>query len=114
MGQLPLLLRSVVGCCAFVAGIGAFSIWGPKFLVGQFPELGVATASSGFGGVLLVAGAIATFAGGWGTGRALRRLPAAAPGAPFDAIEHRVAINAMLRICALGMVLAAPAAAAAF
>lgn len=114
MAQLPLFRRSVIGYVAFVAAVGAFSFWGPKFLSDRFAGLGVARAGTGFGGVLIVAGAIATFVGGWWADRTLHRLPAAAPDAPFDAIEHRVAINAMLRICALGMALAAPAALVCF
>lgn len=111
---IPLFRRAVMGYTAFAAAIGAFSHWGPKFLKEYYPDLNDATAPGRFGAVLVVAGVISTFVGGhWGD-RAIRGLPVAPADAPYDAPEHRIAVNALLRICAIGMVIATPLAVACF
>ncbi|HEX7841727.1 MAG TPA: MFS transporter, partial [Kofleriaceae bacterium] len=114
LAAIPLFRRAVLGYAAYAAAVGAFSHWGPKVLLERYSDLDVATASGRFGGVLIVAGVISTLVGGWWADRAIRGQPAATPGAPYDAPAHRAAVNALLRICALGMVLAAPLAALCF
>jgi MFS family permease len=110
LAAIPLFRRAVAGYTAFAAAIGAFSHWGPKFLKEYYPNLTDATAPAVFGGVLAVAGVISTFLGGrWGD-RAIRGLPIAPVDAPYDAPENRAAVNALLRICSLGMVIATPLA----
>jgi MFS family permease len=115
MAKLPLFRRAVLGYCAYTAAVGAFSFWAPNFLLDRFPkELTDETANRWFGLTLVAAGAIGTFLGGRWADRALAKLPPVPEGAPHDAPANRVAINALLRVCALGMVVAAPLAALAF
>jgi MFS family permease len=115
MAKLPLFRRAVLGYCAYTAAVAAFSFWGPKFLLERFPaELTEKTAGTWFGGVLIVAGAVGTALGGRWADRALAKLPPVPDGAPHDAPENKLAINALLRICSLGMIVAAPMAALAF
>jgi MFS family permease len=109
LANLPLFRRAVLGYCAYTAATGAFSYWAPNFLLERFPhDLDEQTANTYFGLVLIVAGAIGTFIGGHWSDRALGKLAPATPDAPFDAPEHKAAINMLLRISALGMVVAAP------
>jgi MFS transporter, Spinster family, sphingosine-1-phosphate transporter len=115
IAQLPLFRRAVLGYCAYTAALGAFSYWAPNFLLERFaPALNDETANRWFGIVLLAAGAIGTFVGGQWTDRAQRALPPAAPDAPFDAPPHKAAVNAALRVCAIGMIIAAPLAVVCF
>jgi len=110
--EIPLFRRAVLGYCAYTGALGAFSVWAPKFLLDQFPaQLNLETANFWFGLVLLAGGAVGTFIGGRWADRSLRDLSPAAPGAPYDAPEHKTQVNALLRICALGMAIAAPVAA---
>jgi MFS family permease len=105
----------VLGYAAYAGSVGAFSFWAPSFLVNRFPDaLNLKTANFWFGLVLIAAGAIGTFAGGRWTDRKLMRLPQAAPDDPFDAPPHKAAVNVQLWVCAIGMVAAAPLAAACF
>jgi MFS transporter, Spinster family, sphingosine-1-phosphate transporter len=109
ISALPLFRRAVLGYCAYTAALGAFSYWAPNFLLERFPhDLDDEKANLWFGIVLLAAGAIGTFVGGQWTDRAQRALPQAAPDAPYDAPEHKAAVNVALRVCATGMVVAAP------
>ena len=115
MGKLPLFRRAVYGYIAYTAALGAFSYWAPKFLLKQFPtELNEATANIYFGAVVVVAGAIGTFVGGRWADRAVARYPTVGPDTPHDAVENKLGINAMLRVCAIGMIVAAPLAALCF
>jgi MFS family permease len=115
IAEIPLFRRAVLGYCAYTAAVGAFSYWAPNFLLERFPhELDEQSANTYFGLVLIVAGAIGTFVGGQWADRALGKLPLAAAGAPYDAPEHKACVNVLLRICALGMVVAAPLAALCF
>lgn len=115
IANVPLFRRATLGYCAYTAALGAFSYWAPNFLLERFPhELNDETANRWFGIVLLAAGAIGTFAGGYWTDRAQRALPPAAPDAPYDAPEHKAAVNAALRVCAIGMIIAAPLAVVCF
>jgi MFS family permease len=128
--RIPLYRRGVLGFCAHTAAIGAFSHWGPTFLVRHFPgafadpavdvdrKAALAGAGFWFGTVLVVAGAIGTLVGGRLADRALRRLPPVPAEVPVDAShEHpanRLATNAQLRVCSIGVAIAFPFAAAAF
>ena len=114
LAAIPLFRRAVLGYCAYNAAVGAFSFWAPNFLVKRFPELNLKTANFWFGVVLIAAGAIGTFTGGRWADRALRKLPQAAPGAPYDAPENKAAVNSLIRVCAIGMTIAAPLAAMCF
>jgi MFS transporter, Spinster family, sphingosine-1-phosphate transporter len=118
--QLPLYRRAVLGYCAHTAAIGAFSYWGPTFLVRNFAsattdmKAALASATFWFGTVTVVAGAIGTILGGWMADRALRGLPGVPAGASHLHHANRLAANAQLRVCALGVALALPLAMAAF
>jgi MFS family permease len=127
LARIPLYRRAVLGYCAHTAAIGAFSHWGPTFLARRFAEAFVdnpAADASGkaalgaanfwFGTVLVVAGAIGTFAGGWMTDRAVRGLPPVPLDASHLHTANRLAANAQLRVCAIGVAIAFPFAAAAF
>jgi MFS transporter, Spinster family, sphingosine-1-phosphate transporter len=115
LSKIPLYRRAVLGYCAYTAAIGAFSYWAPEFLIYRFPaHLDSQSANFWFGLVTVLAGAIGTIVGGRWADRSQRALPAVPAGAPHDARENRAGINALLRICALGMVLAAPLAAVSF
>ena len=112
---IPQYRRAVIGYCAYTAALGAFSVWEPKFLIHRFPgELDKQSANFWFGLVTVASGTIGTVVGGRWADRSLRQLPAVPADAPHDARDNRVAINALLRICALGMVLATPLAAIGF
>lgn len=100
--------RAVLGYCLYTAALGAFSLFAPHFLETRYPEyLDEASANFWFGLVTVLAGAVGTIVGGQWADRAVGALGLAAD-APHDAGPTRRAINALLRICALGMVLAAP------
>jgi MFS family permease len=129
LARIPLYRRAVLGYCAHTAAIGAFSYWAPKFLAEQFhaslvsdPNAAravqdtqvLATANYVFGTVTVVAGAIGTLIGGQLADRVLRGLPSVPADASYDHPANRGAANAQLRICAMGVALAFPFAAAAF
>jgi len=141
LARIPLYRRAVLGYCAHTAAIGAFSYWGPTFLVRRFAEalatdpscdtalapfafqLGLEspctraalkTANFWFGTVTVVAGAIGTILGGRFADRALRGLPPVPPGASHLHLANRLAANAQLRVCALGVAVAFPFVVAAF
>lgn len=108
LASIPLFRRAVLGYCAYTAAVAGFSFWAPDFLLRAFPgELDVATANRYFGLVLIAAGAIGTVVGGHFTNRVGRNYPSA-PDEPYDSPRNKRAINALLRICAVGMAVAAP------
>ncbi len=112
---IPLYRRAVIGYCAYTAALGAFSYWAPKFLINRFPEaLDKQSANFWFGLITVISGTIGTIVGGRWADRSLRDLPPVAPDAPYDARDNRRAINALLKICAIGMVIATPVAAVCF
>jgi len=115
VAAIPLFRRATLGYCAYTAAVGAFSYWAPKFLLEQFStELDLKTANFWFGAVLVPAGVISTLLGGWWADRSLRKLPPVPDRAPYDAPEHKAAVNALLRVCAIGMVIATPLAVLCF
>ncbi len=114
LAKLPLFRRAVLGYCAYTAAIGAFSYWAPTFIAERFSAtLTLESANTYFGAITIVAGIIGTVVGGRWADAALRRTPLAAD-AGFTDPAHKRGTNALLRICAIGMVVAAPLAAAAF
>lgn len=133
LARIPLYRRAVLGYCAHTAAIGAFSFWAPKFLSERFRDDFVSPATIAgtleateaakqalqqanfwFGVVTVVAGAIGTIVGGRMADRAIRALPQVPEGASHDHPANRLAANAQLRVCALGVALAFPLTAAAF
>lgn len=126
--------RAVLGYCAHTAGIGAFAYWAPKFLSARFgdqlanPLPATATvaqiaernesilnsANFYFGVVTVLAGAIGTVIGGRMADRALRGLPPVPANADHENHENKLAANAQLKVCAIGVGIAFPLAAAAF
>lgn len=108
--RIPLYRRTVLGYCAHTAAIGAFAYWAPKFLDARF-DLGLDKANFWFGVVTVAAGAVGTIIGGRWADRAL------APHAHttrHDDLAARRGTNELLRVCAVGVALAAPATLAAF
>ncbi|NVB83491.1 MAG: MFS transporter [Kofleriaceae bacterium] len=115
LAKLPLFRRATLGYCAYTAALGAFAHWGPKFIAEQYQgQVTDQQASTYFGLVTVVAGAIATILGGQWADRVQRRMPQITETTAFDSRENKLGINALLRICAIGMVWAAPLTAAAF
>ncbi|MEZ4359811.1 MAG: MFS transporter [Kofleriaceae bacterium] len=111
--KIPMFRRTVLGYCAHTAAVGAFAYWAPKFLSSRY-RLGLDVANFWFGLVTVGAGLLATFVGGRLGDRAVGRLPAVPEGGAHDAPENRAVVEALLRICGLGLWLAAPLAVATF
>jgi MFS family permease len=126
--------RGVLGYCAYTAAIGAFSFWAPKFLYSEH-DMKLDKANFVFGLVTVVAGIIGTLIGGALADRnervvalpppvsakqddAYRDMPpervAELRAAEHERTREKRAVNGLLRICALGSVIGAPLAAAAF
>ncbi len=115
LAKLPLFRRAVLGYCAYTAALGAFAHWAPLFIAERFPDsLTNETANYYFGLVTVAAGAIGTLVGGQWADRAQRGLPSVTADTPYDARENKLGVNALLRICSIGMIWAAPLAAIAF
>lgn len=121
--RIPLYRRAVLGYCAHTGAIGAFSHWAPTFLVDRYSgasiaseagKAALASASFLFGTVTVVAGAIGTFLGGYLSDRSVRGLPSVDPAAGHEDLANRVAANAQLRVCMIGVAIAAPMTALAF
>lgn len=110
---IPMYRRTVLGYCAHTAAVGAFSYWAPTFLVKRY-SIGLDAASFWFGLVTVVAGLVATVVGGRLGDLAVARLPPVEAGSPFDAPANMAVVNALLRICGLGVWVAAPLAVVAF
>jgi MFS family permease len=115
LAKVPLFRRAVLGYCAYTAAIGAFSFWAPKFIAVHYSAyLTNATANYYFGMVTVVTGTIGTLVGGaWGD-RVQSRMPPINKDTPYDAPANKHGVNALLRICAIGMLWATPLTAAAF
>jgi MFS family permease len=114
LAKLPLFRRAVLGYCAYTAALGAFSYWAPTFLAERFPaQLSVEKANYYLGLVTIIAGIVGTVIGGRWADATQRHAPVSVD-TPFDAPENKRGTNALLRICAIGMVIATPLTAAAF
>ncbi len=72
------------------------------------------SANFWFGSVTVVAGAMGTIIGGRMADKALRSLPPVPIDAPHTDRRNRLAVNAQLKVCAIGVAIAAPLSAAAF
>jgi MFS transporter, Spinster family, sphingosine-1-phosphate transporter len=104
--RIPLYRKTVAGYCAYTAAIGAFSFWAPKFLYAHY-GLPLATATTRFGVILVVAGVLGTVLGGrW----ADRRQRARASGETSDVDR----VRAFLWVSAIGSAVGAPLAAGCF
>lgn len=111
---IPLFRRAVLGYCAYTAAVAGFSYWAPDFLLRAFPhELDVASAGTIFGGILFVSGMVGTLIGGFYANRASASQQVG-PDEPFDSRGNRLAVNALLRIAAIAMAVAAPLSAIGF
>ena len=114
LAAIPLYRRAVVGYIAWTAAVGAFSFWAPEFLIGRFPkQLDTQSANFWFGLVTVASGTIGTIVGGRWADRSQRGM-VPPDGAPYDHRENRRGINELLRVCAYGMILAAPLCAVVF
>ena len=115
LSKIPLFRRAVLGYVAYTAALGAFSFWAPKFLVRQYPnELDLKSANFWFGVITIVSGAIGTVVGGRWADRSNRNLQPVTADTRYDAPENKTGINALLRICAIGMIIAVPLACVCF
>ena len=114
LAAIPLYRRAVLGYIAYTAALGAFSYWAPKFLIHRYPQLDAQSANFWFGLITVFAGIIGTLVGGRWADRSQRGLPSIRPDMPHDARENRLGINALLRVCAIGMVFACPLAIGVF
>lgn len=114
LAAIPLFRRAVLGYIAYTAAAAGFSFWAVDFLLRAYPnELNVETANRYFGMVLIVAGGIGIVVGGRYTNRVGRHHPIA-PHHEYDSPVNKRAINSLLRICAIGMAVAAPVSAVGF
>ncbi|MGE0871362.1 MAG: spinster family MFS transporter [Kofleriaceae bacterium] len=113
LSRVPLYRRAVFGYCAHTAAVGAFAHWAPKFLAVHY---GISTSEAGaqFGLIVVIAGALGTVIGGRLTDRVLSHVPPIPDGAAHDHIANRMAANAQLKICAVGVTIGFPLAALAF
>jgi len=111
---IPLFRRAVLGYCAYVGSLAGFSYWVVDFLLRAFPdELKVGTANQRLGGILLVSGAIGTLISARFANRASRsHVPRA--DEPYDSPGNKRAVNHLLRVCGVGMAVAAPLSAVGF
>lgn len=110
----PRYAIATVGYAMQTAGFGALGMWGPKFLE-QAHGMARETASTGFGGVIVVTGLGGTLLGGFLADRLFRKTPRAhllvagvstLLAAPFVAIAGSVSGEAAVWACiALGSLL---------
>lgn len=98
-------VQGVLGYCAHTAAVGAFGYWAPKFLYTRY-AMPLASANFVFGIVLVVGGLIGTLVGGSWADRGAAR--AGGDGSSPSAL------NAQLKVCAIGTFAAAPLTALAF
>ena len=114
LSKIPQWKRTVFGYIAHTATLGAFSYWAPKFLFTRY-ALDLKVANFKFGVITVVAGAIGTMVGGQWADRAQAKLP----GGNTSDEKHttaatRARVNILLKVCAVGVAIAAPFSAAAF
>ena len=111
--EVPLYRRCVLGDCAHTGAIGAIGYWAPKFLV-EHHGMDLQSANFWFGLVTVAAGFISILVGGRLADLAVSSLPAVPMEAPPDSPENRAVIEAQLRICGVGVWIAAPLVVAMF
>ncbi len=115
LSKLPLFRRAVLGYCAYTGAVSAFAYWAPKYLAERYTgSLTNAQADFYFGLVTVVAGAIGTIVGGRWADTAIKRGPVITADTAWNDAANNHGINAQLRVCAWGMVIAAPLTFAAF
>src|SRR5258706_2097406 len=115
LARIPLFRRAVLGYCAYTGAVSAFAYWAPKYLAERYTgDLTNATADYYFGLPTVVAGALGTIIGGRWADAAARRGPPITADTAWDARENKLGTNQLLRVCALGMVIAAPLTAVCF
>jgi MFS family permease len=115
LAKLPLFRRAVLGYCAYTGAVSAFAYWAPKYLAERYAStLTNETANYYFGIVTVLAGAIGTIIGGRWADAAVARGPVITAATAWNDPANNQGINAQLRVCAWGMVIAAPLTAAAF
>jgi len=120
--------RALLGYCAYTAAIGGFSFWAPTFLSDTF-GIALAKANFRFGLLTVLGGAIGTFLGGSLADRMQKKAVAALPPAPAageagyresaapeedTSATTRAEVQALLKLCAIGSLIAAPIAAFCF
>ncbi|HEX5061813.1 MAG TPA: MFS transporter [Kofleriaceae bacterium] len=130
LAKLPLFRRAVLGYCTYTAALGAFAYWAPTFIAERFPtelvrktidasghevikQTALESANYYFGLATILSGIIGTLIGGRWADSTQRHHPVSVDTAFDDPVNKR-GVNALLRICAIGMVWATPFAAAAF
>jgi MFS family permease len=106
---VPLFRRGVLGYAAQTFALGGFAFWAPKFLVEAY-ELPVSKGSTTFGAILVVAGGLGTWLGGFWSDRWAAR----AGGVGGVSADPAEAAKIDLKVCAITGAVAAPLAAAAF
>lgn len=120
--RIPLYRQAVFGYCALTAAIGAFSYWAPDFLYRRY-ALDLKVANFRFGIITVVAGALATFAGGRWADRVRARAEKETAAPPADVVDstavHTTAVDqttirGLLHICAIGSLAGTPLVVAAF
>jgi MFS family permease len=102
---VPLYRRAVIGYAAQTFAIGGFGYWAPKFLAEVY-GMPVSKGATTFGVILVVAGGIGTWLGGFWADRWTARRGASATPHEAAAID--------LRVCAITGFVAAPLSALAF
>jgi MFS family permease len=134
LSKIPLFRRAVLGYCAYTGAVSAFAYWAPKYLAerygasGHYEMIGGilhvvvdkaamlsnSSASVIFGGVTVVGGALGTIIGGRWADAAANKVALVTEDTAWDARPNKLVINAQLKVCAWGMIIAAPLTAIAF
>jgi MFS transporter, Spinster family, sphingosine-1-phosphate transporter len=102
----PLYVRTCIGYCAYTFGLGGFAAWAPKYLHARY-GLETGSASSAFGGITVVAGAVGTLVGGYFGDLAARKMVARTGTADWGIARGN------LDVCAWSAAVGAPLAAVA-
>ena len=99
--------RAIIGYCLYTGALGAFAFFAPHFLEARYPEyLDEQSANFWFGLVTVAAGAVGTIIGGQWADGAVKQF--ATTGGSHEDVANRRGINALLKICSIGMLFAAP------
>src|SRR5688572_27926231 len=112
LSKLALIPRDQLSYCEYTAAIETFAQRTPTFLDERFPDyLTLASANTWLGATTILAGIIGTIVGGRWADWTQRHHPVNADTG-FDEPANKRGVHALLRICAIGMVWAAPLSAA--